>query len=101
MSVGPQANVVRQIPADMVRIVIDHNLIAVPKPIGAKVQIVRGYAPIEVAKPETARASASQAPYVTLPDSTGESSMFKGLIEVVVGIILPGIVATHSPFVCT
>jgi len=92
VNVGPQADVVRQIPADMVRIVIDYNLIAVPKPIGAKIQIVRGYTPVEVAKPETARASASQSPYVTLSDPTRESSMFKGLIEVIVGIILPRVV---------
>jgi hypothetical protein len=57
-----QPNVVGQIPAEVIRIRIDHDFVAVPEPIPAKAQIGRGDAPIEIIEPETVRAPAREMP---------------------------------------
>ena len=46
MDVGSEAHVVGQIPADMVGIVVDHDLVASPVPISDDVVIVCGVVPL-------------------------------------------------------
>ena len=61
MSVRAQARIVREIPAKMVRVFIDRDLIASPIPARDDVVIVRSDIPVEIAEPEALAASARES----------------------------------------
>ncbi len=91
------SSVVRQIPARMVGIVVDHNRIAVPQPIRAEADIVRSNAPIKVIEPKPLWAAAGQTKLVSLANAAGEVSVSEGLIQMIVRIVAAGVVS--HPFV--
>lgn len=88
MNVRSQPDVVGQIPAIMVGILVDHDVVGIPDPVIAIADIVGSNRKIEAAKPETARASPFDAKHVSLAEPAGKSSVLPGTIEVVVRIIL-------------
>jgi len=55
VNVGAKPYVIRQIPSDVVRIFVDHDLIRIPEPVTAEAEVIRGDAEVEPAEPETAR----------------------------------------------
>jgi len=71
----------------MVRIVVDHDLIASPVPTGNDVVIVRGDVPVEIAKPEAFPVAARKYEYMLRSKATGEASVCKRLIDAVVRIV--------------
>ena len=85
--------VVRQIPAGVVRVVVDHDRVAVPQPVGAETDIVRGHTPIEVIEPKPLRAAAGQMKQVSLADTARETAMFKGMIQMIMRIVGSGVVS--------
>lgn len=93
MHVAAEPYVVGQIPTDVVRVVVDHNLIGVPEPVGGIVEVVGGDAEIESREPEALRASALDAPDVRLAKSAGEVSVFPRTIDVVVRIVTAGVMS--------
>lgn len=77
----------------MIGIVIDDDVIAVPEPIIAEGDIYRGYAEIEATEPESTGATSRQVPDVASTKATCEAPVLPGMIEVVVRIVAPGVVA--------
>lgn len=56
--VGAQADVVRQIPAGMIRVFVNDDVIGIPIPSIDEADVIRCDAKIESVEPETARTSA-------------------------------------------
>jgi len=92
VDVGAESRVVGEVPAVMVGIFVDHDLVAVPEPVTAQGKIKGGDAESEAAKPEAVGTASANAPYMAAAEATGESAMFPGMIEVEAGIVSPGIV---------
>jgi hypothetical protein len=92
VNVGTQPDVKRQVPADVVGVVINHDLVTVPYPIVAISEIIRGNAEIESPEPETAGSTARQMPNMAGPESARKVPVLPGVIEVVVGISRAAIV---------
>jgi hypothetical protein len=93
MYVRPQTNVVSQIPAYMIGIVIEHDVIAVPEPVAAVTHIVRRYREVKTAEPEARRSATYESPYVLSTDRLGKMTMFPGMVEVIVRIATAGVVS--------
>jgi hypothetical protein len=53
VAVSPESRVIRQVPANVIRIVVDYNVVRAPVPVAAQVNVVRCNAEIESAKPES------------------------------------------------
>ena len=93
MNVGTQPLVISQIPAIVVWVLIDHDLVAIPEPVIAEVEVVCGDAEVETTKPETLPVSSSQAEDMAAAESASKASVFPRMIDVVVGIITAGIMS--------
>ncbi len=90
--VGSEPLVIGQIPAGVVGILVDHDVVAVPVP-AIDVGVVPGCnAPVEVIEPETVWAAAAKMPDMLRAESAGEVPVLVGSIHVVVGIVAAGIV---------
>ena len=96
MNVGAQPHVERQIPADVVRVVVNHDLVIVPQPVVAEAVIIRGNAEIETAEPEAVASSTAQPPNVAAANSSRKVPVLPRVIEVVVGVPRTGFVS--DPF---
>ena len=71
----------------MVRVLVDHDLIASPVPSPDDVVIVRGDVPVEIAKPEAFPVSSCKHKYMLGSKAAGEVSVCQRLIEVVMRIV--------------
>ena len=96
MNVSTKSHVIGEIPADVVWVFINHDLVAVPKPVIAETNIVGGNVEIKPAKPEAPRAASFNPDDVAATETAGKVSMFPGMIDVVVSIIGAGVVS--DPF---
>ena len=97
MRVGAESRVVGQIPAFVIRIIVDNDVIVVPIPIINVAEIEGSYAEVKSAEPEAAGSSAAQAPHVTRSDSALEAAMLPGVVKVKSGIAAA--VGVADPFV--
>jgi hypothetical protein len=97
--VGSEAYVVGEIPARVVRIFVDDDLVGVPEPTIDIGQVVGGYAEVEAAKPEAGWAAAAQTPNMRRTKAGGEVPMLPGMVEMIVGIGGTGIVAYPVVFI--
>src|SRR5580658_4853928 len=86
VDVGAQPYVVRQIPAIMVGVFVDDDLIAVPEPVTAEAEVESGHTEVEAAKPEAARTASGDAPHVAAAEAAGEVAVLPGMIEVESGV---------------
>jgi hypothetical protein len=91
--IGTKPDVIRQIPAVMVRVFENRNIVAIPEPVAAIADIEGGYAETKTAKPEQVRASTAEMPHMSAAETAGEVSVLPGMVEMIVRIILAGIVA--------
>lgn len=91
MAVGAEADVVGEVPAGVVGIVEDGDLVSGPVPIVAIGVISRSDAEIEASEPETRPIAAGYAPNVAAAEAAGETAMLPRMIDVVVGIIAAGV----------
>lgn len=57
VSVRPEAGVVREVKARVIRIVIDHDLILIPEPVRGETYVERRDAPVEIIEPEATRST--------------------------------------------
>ena len=89
----PSLHVVGEIPAVVVGIFVDHDLVAVPVPVVAIGEIKRGNAEVEAAKPEAAGAASADAPDVAAAEAAGEAAMLPGMIEVEAGVVASSVVS--------
>jgi hypothetical protein len=93
VNVSAQSDVVCQVPANMVRVVIDHDVVATPIPVATKSYVKGGDAEVRTVEPKPARASTLQPPTVACADAKGKPPVFPGMIEVVVGVAAPGVMS--------
>lgn len=96
MNIGPQPHVIGQIPAHVVRVVIDDDIIRIPEPVAAIADIVGSHAEVEPAKPETVGSSSRKVPDMPRTEPASEVSVLPRMIEVVVRIT-PSCVMAHPP----
>ena len=96
VSVGAEPRVISEVPARMVRILVDHDLIASPVPVRHDVVVVRRNVPIVIAKPESFPVSAREVEYVLRSEAAAEASVYPRLSEVVMRIVGATIMAYPS-----
>ncbi len=92
MDVGAELHVVGEIPAVVVGVFVDHDLVAVPEPVIAEGQVKGADAEVEAAEPETVGAASGDAPDMAAAEAAGEVAMLPGMIEVEAGVIASGVV---------
>jgi len=93
VDVSAEAHVVGEVPAVMVWVVVDHDLVGAPTPVVAEAVVSGGHTEIETAEPEALAVATFDAPHVAFADASSEVAMLPGMIKVIVGIIAAGIVA--------
>src|ERR1017187_1007976 len=77
----------------MIGVLIDHDRVAVPVPVPDETDVVGSNAEIESAEPKTVGTSSFEMEDVSRPKSAGEVSMFERMIQMIVGIVAPCIMA--------
>jgi hypothetical protein len=91
VNVGAEPDVVSQIPSDMIGVVVDDDLIRIPQPVAAEAKVVRRYAKVEAAKPESARSASRKAPNVAAANAAGKAAVFPRVVEMVMSIVATGV----------
>ena len=94
VDVGTESHVVGEIPAFVVGVVVDDDVVAVPEPVIGVGQVKRGNAEVEAVKPKTVGAASGKVPAVAGAEAAGEAAVLEGMIDVEASIISSGIV-TH------
>jgi hypothetical protein len=92
VNVAAQSHIVGEIPAVVVGIVVDHNVVAVPEPVIAITDIKSRDAKKESAEPEAARTASAKAPPVTGAEAAFKVTMLPRMIEMEARIIAPVVV---------
>jgi hypothetical protein len=92
VDVGAEPHVIGQVPSVVVGVFVDDDLIRIPEPAVAETNVIRRYAEVKAAEPETRRASTDEMPGVTAAKATGKAAVLPRMIEVVVGIVAAGVV---------
>lgn len=93
MDVGPEPDVVSEVPAFMVRVFVDNDVVAVPEPVVAEADVVGGDAEVEAAEPEAIGATAAEMPDVATAEAAGEAAVFPGVVEMVMGVVATRVMA--------
>ena len=96
MNVRAEPGVVRQVPAVVVGVIVDGDLITVPEPVAAEAEVVRRHAKIEPVEPETISPAAFKPELVSSFEPTREATVFPGVIEVVMRIVATRIMSDPS-----
>lgn len=86
VSVGAEARVIREIPAVMIRVLIDHHLIATPIPFANDVVIVRGNVPVEIVEPEALPVASPEHKHVLRSEAAFEMPVRPGMIDLEVHV---------------
>jgi len=94
--VGTEAHVVGEVPAWVVWIIVNHDVIAIPEPAVAVAVIVRCYVKIKPVEPEPAGSAAAKPPAMAGTETTVEVAMRKWMIQVVMLIVPACIMADPS-----
>lgn len=91
MNVGSEANVVGEVPAHVVRVIVDDDRIIRPIPIPAISDVVRRDAEEESTKAEATWTAPAEMPHMSTTNLTGKASMFPGVVEMIMRIVTPRI----------
>jgi hypothetical protein len=97
VDVGSEAGVVGEVPAGVVGVFVDDDVVTVPVPAVDVGEVEGGYAPVEAAEPEAGGAAAGEAPDVAGAEAGGEAAVLPGMVEVEAGIV--GAVVVADPVV--
>ena len=87
VDVGAEANVVGKVPADVVGVFIDDDVVAVPVPVVAIAKIRSSDAEIETTEPEAARTTTGEMPDVFGAKAGSEMAVLPGMIHVEAGVL--------------
>lgn len=93
MNVSSEPYVVSEIPAIMIRIFVNDDLVGIPKPVGAVIDIGGCHAEVEATEPESRRASAGQPERMPFPDTPCEMAVLPGTVKMVARVRAAGLVA--------
>jgi len=92
VTVGAESGVIGEIPAIVVRVLIDHDRIAVPEPVPAEAIVVGSDAEIEVVEPEAFPIPALEMKHMAPTEAAAEMSVLPRMIAMKVGIATTRIV---------
>src|ERR1700693_1955380 len=93
MNVRAQPRIVSEVPAVMIRGLVNREGIGIPEPVVAKIIVSRRNTEVEIADPEAASISTGKPEHAARREATRKSSVFKGMIDMIAGIIPAGIVS--------
>lgn len=93
MHVRAQPDVVSQIPPVVIGIGVDDDVVGIPQPAVAEVDIVWRDAEVVAIEPEPSRTAALEMPDVAATDFTRETAMLPRMIEMIVRIVAARVVA--------
>jgi hypothetical protein len=60
MDIRSEPDIGREVPAQVIRVFINDDLVRIPEPVGAEANIGRSNAEVELTKPESRRAASRQ-----------------------------------------
>jgi hypothetical protein len=78
MNVGSEPDVVGEVPAVVVGVFVDHDIVAIPKPVAAEADIVGSDAEIESAEPKAIRAASAEVPDAAATEAAGKVAVLPG-----------------------
>jgi len=93
MYICTQPYVVSQIPAGVVRIFIEHDIVGAPVPVPAIAEIGGCDAEIKAAEPESLPVSSLNAEDMPRTEAAGEMAVLPNMVEMVTCVIFSGLVA--------
>src|SRR5690349_1606245 len=86
VSVGAESGIIGEIPADVIRIFIDHHPVAAPVPVCDYVVIVRRDVPVIVIEPEALTISSAEHEDMLPPESAVKAAPRPRLIDAIVRV---------------
>jgi hypothetical protein len=92
-----QTHIVGEVPAHVIGIFINHDLVRSPIPVAAMTNIRGRNAEIETTEPETSGSASCQAPDVARSEASAEMPMFPGMVQVIPNIGSARIVPDPPP----
>jgi hypothetical protein len=92
VDVGAEPGVVGQVPAVVIGIGVDDDVIAVPQPVTDVIVVVGRYAEVKAIEKEAIAVASAQVVDVSAANAAGEAAVLPRMIEMVVGIVAAGIV---------
>lgn len=93
MAVGAQADVVGEVPANVVGVLVDDDFVGIPEPTITEGDVSGSDAEIEAVEPEAGRTAAGEMPNVAAAKAAGEVTMLPRMIHMILRIIGAGIMA--------
>jgi hypothetical protein len=93
VDVGAESWVVGQVPAVVVGVVVNYDLVCAPVPIVDEAVVGGSDIEVETAEPEAIAIATFDAPLMAAADAASEAAMLKRMIDVIAGVIAAGIVA--------
>ncbi len=92
--IRPEADVISQIPARVIGIVVNDDLVGIPQPTVAIANIKGSNAPEPTVETETRGTAASETPNMAATNAAIETTVLPGMVEMIIGIVATGIM-TH------
>lgn len=86
MDVGSEADVVGEVPANVVRVVVDYDLVSAPIPTIAVTVVIGRYVEEESAEPKSVGSTTTKTPDVITADSTIEVSVRPWVVKMVMRV---------------
>jgi hypothetical protein len=96
VGIGSKPYVIGEVPADVIGIVVNNDVIRIPEPAVTETDVVGSHREEEASEPEAAGTTASEMPHMTATETTAEAAMLPGMIHVVMNVAATGIVT--DPF---
>jgi hypothetical protein len=93
VNVSAQPGVVGEIPANVVGVFVNGDIVAVPVPVITVGKVKRGDAEVEAAKPETAGIASLQTPLVSTAKAAIEAAMLPWVVEPEARVVAPTLVS--------
>ena len=93
MDVGSQPHVVGQIPAIVIRIVVEDDVVIIPIPVIAIADVEGCDAEIVSAEPEAARTTAPKTPDMAASDGEREVAVLPGMVKMEAGVVASGVMS--------
>jgi len=93
VDVGSEPDVIGEVPADMIGIVIDDDVVRIPEPVVTEINVEWSYGEVETAEPEAAGTTAFKTPHMSATDTAGEPAMLPRTIQMLMRVVAAGIMA--------
>ena len=91
MNVDPKAGIVRKVPARMIGVVVDDDVIGVPQPAVDIVYVPGRDRPVPVVEIEAAWIASAEPPNVVRPEATRPAAVLPWMVHVIVGVVAAGV----------